>query len=155
MLHALDLVKPGDVLVIAARGNRDHAMLGEILGGQLRRRGGAGVICDGAVRDVAELASWQDLSVFARFVTPRGPTGAQMGVVNGAVSFGGRDISPGDLMIGDDDGLACLSPEMIRTLIDLAEAKLALEEEWQASLKSGKTLAQTFALPPPGTIEKS
>ena len=57
-------------------------------------------------------------------------------------------------MIGDDDGLACLSPEMIRTLIDLAEAKLALEEV-QASLKSGKTLAQTFALPPPGTIEKS
>jgi len=153
VLYALDLLKPGDVLVIAAAGNRDNAMLGEILGGQLRRRGASGVICDGALRDVAELASWPDLSVFTRFVTPRGPNGAERGVVNATVSFGGREISPGDLVIGDDDGLVCLSPEMLRPLIAPAETKLNLEDEWQASLKSGKTMAQTFALPPLTTAE--
>src|SRR4051812_2968247 len=55
VLRALELVAPGDVLVIAANGAREFAMIGEILCGHLRRRGAAGVVCDGAVRDVATL----------------------------------------------------------------------------------------------------
>lgn len=152
VLYAIDLMKAGDVLVIAAGGNRGHAMLGEILGGQLRRLGASGVICDGALRDVAELASWPDLSAFTRHVTPRGPTGAERGVVNGAVTFGSLEISPGDLVIGDDDGLVRLTRDMIRTLIEPAEAKLALEAKWQATLASGKTMAETFALPASSAI---
>jgi 4-hydroxy-4-methyl-2-oxoglutarate aldolase len=58
VLHALDLVEPGDVLMIAAAGHAETAMIGEILGGHLRRRGGRGLVCDGAVRDVATLAGW-------------------------------------------------------------------------------------------------
>lgn len=149
VLHALDSAREGDVLVIAAAGHAATAMIGEILGGHLRRIGCRGIVCDGAVRDVAELASWDDFSVFSRHVTPRGPAGASKGVVNGSVTVGGLRISPGDIVMGDDDGLAALSPALARSAIAAAEAKMAKEAEWVASLASGKTAAQTFGLAPP------
>jgi 4-hydroxy-4-methyl-2-oxoglutarate aldolase len=107
VLGALDLVPPGGVLVIAAGGHRGHAMIGEILGGHLRRRGAAGLAVDGAVRDVAAFADWGDFPVFARSVTPRGPSGASGGAVGCPVAFGGAsaegggaqggvEIAPGD-----------------------------------------------------------
>lgn len=95
VLHALDLVGPGDVLMIAAGGNGEFAMLGEILGGHVRNRGG--VVCDGAVRDVATLAGWTDFSVYARSITPRGPASAERGAVNVPVVIGGSLVAPGDL----------------------------------------------------------
>ncbi len=149
VLSALDLLSQGDVLVIAAQGNSQHAMIGEILGGHLRRLGAAGLICDGSIRDVAELASWKDLSCFSRFITPRGPTGAELGEVNASVLFGDLKVSPGDLIIGDDDGLAALSPNMAESLIFEAEAKMALEVEWQKKLVSGMSVAETFGLTVP------
>jgi 4-hydroxy-4-methyl-2-oxoglutarate aldolase len=141
-------VGPGDVLVIAAAGNAQFAMIGEILSGHLRNRGCAGVVCDGAVRDVATIASWTDISVFARWVTPRGPSGAVRGAVNLPVTVGGRLVTPGDLVIGDDDGLVALSPATVRSRLRDAEAKLALEAEWIASLAGGRPVAETFGLPP-------
>jgi regulator of RNase E activity RraA len=63
VVHVLDIVGPGDVLMISAGGNAEFAMIGEILGGHLRSRGCVGIVCDGAVRDVATLASWPDFSV--------------------------------------------------------------------------------------------
>jgi len=149
VLHALDLVMPGDVLVIAASGHAETAMIGEILGGHLRRRGGCGLVCDGAVRDVATLAGWTDLPVFARSVTPRGPSSAERGAVNLPAIIGGRLVTPGDLVIGDDDGLVALTPSTIRGRIGDAEARLALEAEWQASLAAGRSMLDTFGLGKP------
>ena len=146
VLAALELIQPGDVLVIAANGDAETAMIGEILGGHLRRLGGRGIVCDGAIRDVAQLAGWPELSAFARSITPRGPTSMERGVVNAAVTIGGRLVGPGDLIIGDDDGLAALSPAAIRSYIGAAEAKLALEEAWQKSLADGRSVAETFGL---------
>lgn len=148
VLHALDQINHGDVLVIAADGRDDAAMIGEILGGHLRSRGGAGLICDGAVRDVATLSQWPDFSVFARSVNPRGPTGAEKGAVNCPVQIGARLINPGDLMIGDDDGLVALSAASVRTRFADAEAKLALEATWIDALADGRSVAQTFDLKP-------
>jgi regulator of RNase E activity RraA len=148
VLYALDLLQPGDVLVIAADGNLVTAMIGEILGDQVRRRGGSGIICDGAIRDVAQLATWSNLSVFARAITPRGPVAMERGVVNATVRFGSRLVQPGDLIIGDDDGLAALDLAAIRGYIAAAEAKQAREAAWIASLTQGHTVAETFGLPP-------
>ena len=148
VLHALDRIMPGDVLVIAAGGHRDTAMIGEILGGHLRRRGGAGLVCDGAIRDVATLSKWTDFSVFTRWVTPRGPTSLEAGSVNAPVMIGGRLVTPGDLVIGDDDGLVALSPDMVRRHLSAARAKLAREAEWITSLTGGRTVEQTFGLAP-------
>jgi 4-hydroxy-4-methyl-2-oxoglutarate aldolase len=148
VLHALDLLEPGDVLVIAAAGHAETAMIGEILGGHLRRRGGRGVVCDGAVRDVGTLAGWDDFAVYARSITPRGPASADRGAVNLPVVIGGRLVTPGDLLIGNDDGLVALSPATVRTRIADAEATLAREAGWEASLVAGRSVRETFGLAP-------
>jgi 4-hydroxy-4-methyl-2-oxoglutarate aldolase len=147
VLYAVDLIGPDDVLVIAAAGHAETAMIGEIVGAQVRRKGGVGVLCDGAIRDVATLAGWPDFPVFTRFVTPRGPSSADRGAVNVPVVVGGLLVSPGDLVIGDDDGLVALSPAAVRARIADAEAKLDLEAEWEASLSGGRSIRETFSLP--------
>ena len=121
VIHALDIVDAGDVLMISAAGNAEFAMIGEVLGGHLRRRGGVGLVCDGAVRDVATLANWSDFSVYSRFVTPRGPESAERGAVNAPVVIGGQLVGPGDLVIGDDDGVVALSLDTVRSRIGDAE----------------------------------
>jgi 4-hydroxy-4-methyl-2-oxoglutarate aldolase len=148
VLQALDLIQRGQVLVIDAGCHRDTAMIGDILSGHLRNMGIAGVICDGAVRDTGTLGSWDDFSVFSRWITPRGPTGADRGGINLPVLIGGCPVSPGDLMIGDDDGLVALTPTAVRTRISEAEAKLAKEANWISSLASGKSAAETFGFVP-------
>ena len=148
VVQALEHVGKGEVLVIAAGGNAVTAMIGEILSGHLRNRGAAGVVCDGAVRDVATLSGWQDFAVFSRSVTPRGPTSAENGTINAPVTIGGRKVSAGDLLIGDDDGLVALSPETVRARIRDAEARLAREAGWIESLAAGKTAIEIFGVQP-------
>jgi 4-hydroxy-4-methyl-2-oxoglutarate aldolase len=148
VLHALTLLRPGDVLVLAAGGDHETAMIGEILGGHVRRLGGHGIICDGAIRDVAQLAAWNDLSVYCRSITPRGPTSAERGAVNEPVLFGGRLIQPGDLLIGDDDGLAALNPQEAHAYIEAAETKQRLEDTWLAELARGRPVGEIFGVTP-------
>lgn len=149
VLHAMDVIRPGQVLMIDAGGHRDTAMIGDILSGHLRGRGVAGVVCDGAVRDTGTLGAWDDFAVFARWITPRGPTGAERGAVNLPVVIGGCPVAPGDLVIGDADGLVVLSPHMVRAGIAAAEAKLGREAEWTRALACGLSAAEVFGLPPP------
>lgn len=143
VLKALEWVEPGDVLVIAAGGECGHAMIGDVLGGHLRRLGAAGIVCDGAIRDVAGLAS---LPVYSRGINPRGPTSAASGEVNTTVKVGGRAVSPGDLIIGDDDGLAALRPAQLESGIEAAEARLRLEAGWTARLTAGERVSDIFGL---------
>ena len=146
VLQALDVIERGQVLVIDAGGHRDTAMIGDILSGHLRNKGVAGLICDGAVRDTGTLGGWDDFPVFSRWITPRGPIGAERGSVNLPVVIGGCLVAPGDLVIGDDDGLVALSPQAARTLIAGAEAKLTREAECISALASGKSAADVFGL---------
>lgn len=148
VLHALDVVGAGEVLVIDAGGHRDTAMIGDILSGHLRAKGVAGVVVDGAVRDTGTLGQWDDFAVFSRWITPRGPTGADRGAVNLPVVVGGCLVAPGDLVIGDDDGLVALTPSLARDRIAAAEAKLAREGDWIRGLASGQSAANVFGLPP-------
>lgn len=149
VLHAIDFVGKGEVLVIAAYGAREFAMIGEILCGRLHAKGAAGVVCDGAIRDVASVAGLPDFSVFTRWITPRGPTAAERGAVNVPVIVGGALVSPGDLILGDDDGLVCLSSENARTHLAAAQARVVKEAEWIAALASGKSMAEVFGLEKP------
>ncbi len=148
VLQALDIAAAGDVLVINAGGHRDTAMIGDILSGHLRQKGVAGLVVDGAVRDVGTLGAWPDFSVFSRWITPRGPIGTDRGAVNLPVVVGGCQINPGDLVIGDDDGLVALTPDVVRARIGDAEAKLAREAIWIEGLGSGQSAAEVFCLPP-------
>ena len=146
VLHAVGVIGPGEVLVIDAGAQISHAMIGDILGGHLHRQGAAGLVCDGAVRDVAGLGAMSGLAVYARAVNPLGPTAARTGTVNGPVTIGGCKVAPGDLIIGDDDGLVALPPALLPALIEQAEAKLRLEAEWTARLSAGEAVADIFKL---------
>ncbi|MDM7930944.1 RraA family protein [Tabrizicola sp.] len=148
VLQALDVIQRGQVLVIDAGGYRDAAMIGDILSGHLRARGVAGVVCDGAVRDTGTLGGWDDFAVYSRWINPRGPSGAERGAVNLPVEIGGASIAPGDLIIGDDDGLVSLTPQNVRALIADAEAKLVLESDWTHAFAAGKTAVEVFGLAP-------
>lgn len=149
MLHALDLAGPGDVLCVDAGGDAQTAMIGEILSGHLRRKGVAGLVVDGAVRDVARLAGWDDFPVFARHVTPRGPTGAREGALNLPVTVGGAEVRPGDLILGDDDGVVCLPSAVVTGGLGPVRDKAAREADWERRLAQGETAARVFGLAPP------
>ena len=148
VLLALDVIERGQVLVIDAGGYRDAAMIGDILSGHLRAKGVAGLICDGAVRDVGTLGSWTDFPVYSRWINPRGPSGAEKGAINLPVTIGGATVAPGDLLIGDDDGLVVLSPENARNLIAEAQAKLTREAAWIKGLAAGTLAEHVFGLAP-------
>ena len=147
VLHAIDRVGPGEVLVIAAGGVESHAMIGDVLGGHLRAKGAAGIVCDGAVRDTRTLASWSDFPVYRASINPRGPTGATRGAVNVPVTVAGCEVRPGDLIVGDADGLAALSDEDLRTWIGAAEARLETEAGWVRRLADGEGVGAVFDLP--------
>lgn len=146
VMHALEVLQAGDVLVIAADGWSEHAMIGDILGGYLKSRKIAGVVCDGAVRDTATLAQWTTFPIFTRHVTPRGPVGAVEGVVNADVAIGDVVVKPADWIIGDADGLVVLSPNEMIERIDAAEARVAKEIDWQARLEQGESPSVVFDL---------
>lgn len=146
VLRAIAVMRAGDVLVIDAGAEPGWAMIGDVLGGHLHRIQAAGIVCDGAVRDTANLATMQGLAVWSRHVNPRGPVGASGTEVNLAVSIGGRQVNPGDLVIGDDDGLAVLTPDDLTALIEPAERKLKLEAEWIARLAADEPIGRIFGL---------
>ncbi|MBP7001631.1 RraA family protein [Amaricoccus sp.] len=146
VLLGVEAIGPGEVLMIAAGGDPVTAMIGEILGGHIHAKGAAGLVCDGAIRDVDTLAGLEGLSAWSRSITPRGPKGAAGGELGGPVTIGGCEVRPGDLVIGDGDGLVALSPDALADLIDAAEAKLALEAEWIRRLAAGETMAKIFGI---------
>ena len=146
VLQALRYMKAGDVLVIDGLGNKDYAMIGDVLGGYLVHIGASGIVCDGAVRDTATLAQFSSLPVYTRHINPRGPKGASSGRIKERVTIGGCDVHPGDLIIGDDDGLIAIPVQELAIYIDRCEDKLNLEEIWKARLKSGEDINDIFNL---------
>lgn len=145
--HAIAVAERGDVIVVAAGGRKDSAIIGELLSGAARRKGIAGVAVDGAVRDVGRLTQWCDFHVFARWITPRGPSSMERGSVNEPVVFGGVTVFPGDLVIGDDDGLVFVPHGEADALLPHCLARVAAEIEWEKALTSGRTTIETFAVP--------
>lgn len=103
--RALDIAQPGDVLVVNGQGDTTRALLGGLIARRARMRGLAGIVVDGAVRDVDEIES-SGLPVFARASTPAGPYKNGPAEVGLPVACGGVVCSPGDIVCGDADGVA-------------------------------------------------
>jgi 4-hydroxy-4-methyl-2-oxoglutarate aldolase len=146
--HAIAVGQPGDVIVVAAGGRRDAALIGELLSGAARRKGIAGVLVDGAVRDVNTLAQWTDFPVFTRWITPRGPSSMERGSVNDTIVFGGIPVSPFDVVVGDDDGLVIVPQAVSERTLALCLAHVAAEKKWETALAKGDTTVETFNVPP-------
>ncbi len=137
MIHkALQLASPGDVIVVDGGGDLTNALIGEIMAGTaiLRRLGG--FVIHGAIRDAKALRE-SDFPVFAAGVTHRGPYKDGPGEINVPVSLDGMVIQPGDLVIGDDDGLLCVPYDLVDEIYQAATAKTALEKKMVAEIQAG------------------
>ena len=145
--HAIAEAQAGDVVVVAAGGRRDAALIGDLLSGAARRKGIAGVVVDGAVRDTGTLAGWSDFHVFSRWVMPRGPTSMERGSVNEPIVFGGIAVRPFDLVVGDDDGLVIVPHGLAGTLLEPCRARVEAELAWEAVLADGRSTIATFNVP--------
>ena len=111
MFHAaMDLAKPGDVIVIDAGGFTDRAIFGELMSTYCRSRGIVGIVCDGAIRDRNGIAAMENFHVYARSATPNGPYKNGPGEINVPVVIGGKLVRPGDIIVGDDDGVIIIDP---------------------------------------------
>lgn len=140
MIHAaMAIAQPGDILVIDGKGDLTSALMGEIMVQQCIALGIAGVVIDGAVRDSDALCGL-GFPVYAAGCNPNGPTKSVSGRINHPISIGGVSVCPGDLLIGDADGVTVVEREKAVTLISLAAEKLAAETKRIADIKSRKQL---------------
>src|SRR5215813_12932310 len=119
VIQALHDSEPGEVLVVDGGGG-PRALAGELFATEVVRRELAGIVIDGACRDTSKLATLQ-LPFYARWVCPAAGTAERLGVTQQAVVCGGVTVSPGDLIIGDRDGIVVVSEEELLALLPRAE----------------------------------
>lgn len=137
MLHkAIALAQPGDVIVVDAGGDLTNALMGEMMLMQMAGRGVAGVVINGAIRDAAYIRG-QAMPVFAAGVTHRGPYKNGPGEINVPIAIEGMVIAPGDLVLGDDDGLLCVPYGDVEAVFTAATAKHAAEQRQIANIQAG------------------
>ena len=137
MVHkAIALAEPGDVIVVDAGGDLTNAITGEMMLMQMVKRGVAGLVINGAIRDAGFIRS-QTFPVFAAGVTHRGPYKNGPGEINVAIAIDGMVIEPGDLIIGDDDGLLCVPFDQTEAVFRAAAAKFEAEQKQMANIEAG------------------
>lgn len=137
MVHkALEVARPGDVILVEAGGEMRHAILGELMCRYAAERGIAGFVVDGPVRDGAAIRSL-GLPVYARGLTPRGPYKEGPGEINVPVSCGGVAVCPGDLVLGDADGVVVVPREAAGEVLSETRALGKAEEEVVRSISAG------------------
>ena len=140
MIHAaMTLAKPGDILVIDGKADRTCALMGSIMINACRKLGLGGVVIDGAVRDTEELREL-GFPVYAVCANPNGPTKFVPGRINWPISCGGISVRPGDLLVGDADGVVVVEREKAPSLLEDAAKKVADERARIAEIVAGKNL---------------
>jgi 4-hydroxy-4-methyl-2-oxoglutarate aldolase len=139
MIHAaIALAKPGDVLVIDGKGDQTAALMGTLMLSACKKLGLAGVVVDGAIRDRLELLDL-GFPVFSAGFNPAGPTKYVPGRINHPISAGGTTVYPGDLIVGDADGVVVIEREKAPAMMDLAVKKVADEAARLEAIARGET----------------
>jgi 4-hydroxy-4-methyl-2-oxoglutarate aldolase len=138
MVHAaIAHAKPGEVLVLTSSEPAPVALVGELIATQARGRGVAGILVDGAVRDLDELAAI-GLPIWARFVRASGAEKGTVGELDVPVTIGGTEIRPGDLVVMDCDGAMALPAERIAEVLPLAFERESREAEMRLRYAAGE-----------------
>ena len=138
MLHkAIDMAQIGDVIVCDAGGDLTNSMMGELMLAHAVKRGVGGFVIDGAVRD-AEAFQRVNLPVFAAGISHRGPYKDGPGEINVSVAINGMVIEPGDLVIGDFDGVLAIPFHSVNSILSKTEEKQAAELEEIQKIKAGE-----------------
>jgi regulator of RNase E activity RraA len=140
MIHAaMAIARPGDVIVVDGKGDLSSALMGEIMSQQCVALGIAAVVIDGAVRD-SEAIRELGFPMYAAGLNPNGPTKFVPGRLNHPISIGGVTVNPGDLVVGDADGVTVIERAKAAAMLPLAADKVAAETKRIADIKSRKAL---------------
>jgi 4-hydroxy-4-methyl-2-oxoglutarate aldolase len=146
MIHkAVTLAKPGDVLVVNAGGYKDAAVFGDLLGYSCKAHGIAGIVIDGASRDAEGMAAI-GFPVFARAVLPMGPFKDSPGAINVPISCGGVAVRPGDVVVGDADGVVVVPMEYAAEILSKAQAAAGKEQQMRERLAKGEYIFDILKL---------
>jgi RraA family protein len=138
MVHkAIDVAAAGDVIVVDAGGEVTHAIIGDIMTSHAEKRGVAGFVVHGAIRDAAEIGA-RRFPVYARGVTHRGPYKNGPGEINAPVALDGMVVHPGDIIVGDADGVVAVPLAQAEEILALAQAQLAKETAMLKAIAAGK-----------------
>ncbi|MGH8950088.1 MAG: 4-carboxy-4-hydroxy-2-oxoadipate aldolase/oxaloacetate decarboxylase [Acidimicrobiia bacterium] len=138
MIHAaVEVIEPGDFLVVATTSPSNHGMFGELLATSVLTRGCVGVVIDAGVRDISDLRR-MGLPVWSRAIHALGTVKDTPGSVNVPVQCGGATVGPGDVMVADDDGVAIVEHDRAAEVLEASRRRLEREEEVRARLAEGE-----------------
>ena len=138
LIHkALQMLQPGDVLVVDGGGDVSRALFGEIMMSIAKAKGAVACVFDAAVRDV-EAFERHRFPCWARGVNMRGPLKDGPGTVNTIISIAGMVVHPGDIILADGDGVIAVRPDDVHTAAQLAKDKTATEQALIQSILEGR-----------------
>jgi regulator of RNase E activity RraA len=144
MVHkALDIALPGDVVVVDAGGDLTNSIVGEIMISYARERGLGGIVINGAIRDSAAIGR-QKFPVYAAGVTHRGPMRSGPGEIGRSIAIDGMVIEPGDLIIGDADGLLSIPFDQVAEVCAAATAKRDAESKILSDVLAGRSMDRSW-----------
>lgn len=143
--------RPGEVIVIDARGAENVAVWGGIMTEAAIQRGVAGVVIDGGIRDTEELRE-RNFPSWSSAIVPAGPHKNFGGVIDGQISVGDCPVNPGDLIIGDDDGVAVVPLAWQEKMLKASHEKLAQEEATMEGLRNGESTIVRLGISEPEVI---
>jgi 4-hydroxy-4-methyl-2-oxoglutarate aldolase len=146
MIHAaVEVCQPGDVLVVTTGSDSTDGMFGDLLATSLVAHGVLGLIIDAGVRDVSELTA-MDFPVWSRAISAQGTVKATAGSVNIPIVCAGAAIQPGDVVVGDMDGVVVVPRENAGDVAKASQARVAKEEKNRHSLRSGELGLDMYGL---------
>jgi 4-hydroxy-4-methyl-2-oxoglutarate aldolase len=138
MVHAvIERIQPGDVLILTMPEPSAVALLGELLATQVKVKGAAAILVDGAIRDFEELVKL-GLPIWTRYIRVRGAAKTQIGQLDVPVTVGGTRIAPGDIVVLDGDGGVCIKRERAAEVLNAAEARGEREARLREKLLAGE-----------------
>ena len=138
VIKALQDAQPGEVLVVETRASR-RAVAGELFSKEAQRKGLAGLVVDGAVRDIAKIRAF-GIPVYSRSIVPASGTTRRIFATQVPIQCGGVTVHPGDVLFGDDDGVVVASESRIAELLSAAEAIQKTEADVVARMERGESL---------------
>jgi 4-hydroxy-4-methyl-2-oxoglutarate aldolase len=146
MIHAaIAVVQPGDVLVVSTLEESTHGMFGELLAESCRAHGVAGLVIDAGVRDITEITAL-GFPVWSRAVSAQGTSKTIAGSVNVPIVCAGASVAPGDVVVGDADGVVVVPRERAGAVVTAVDERLAKEERTRARLKAGELGLDIYGL---------